>query len=165
MIDALTRRMAALAGLALAAAVALWWLGSTRLALDSGSDASRSADAALQLLWLVRGMALVLLGTRVAALRGWAPGLAVALGLVAPAWPLVVLAWSASAAPFGHVALLELLLLAGCLMLPLLGLGLRRALRQTSVADGLGDALGTVVGAALAAAVWFTRGLWALPSS
>lgn len=163
MSDALARRLAALAGLALAAAVAIWWLASTRLALDSGADASRSADHALQALWLARSMALVMLSVRVAAGRGWRPGLAVALGLVAPAWPLVVLAGSASAAPLAQVALLELLLLAGCLVLPLIGLGLRRALRRMSLADGLGDAIGTLVGAALAAALWFTRGLWALP--
>ena len=47
MSDAAARRLDAMTGLALAAAVAVWWLGSTRLALDHGSDASRCADDAL----------------------------------------------------------------------------------------------------------------------
>lgn len=159
--EALPRRLAAMAGLALAAAIALWWLGSTRLAMAHGSDASRSASDALQTLWLVRGMALAMLSVRVGALRGWRPGSAAALGLVVPSWPLVVLAWSASTAPWTHVALAEFLLLAACLALPPIGLGLRRALRQAELAD----VVGTAVGTALAASVWLARSLWILPAA
>ena len=46
-------RLSALTGLALAATVALWWLGSTRIALDQAGDASRAAAAALLALWVV----------------------------------------------------------------------------------------------------------------
>ena len=41
MTDGLTHRLAALTGLALAAVVAIWWLGGTHRALDDGSDATR----------------------------------------------------------------------------------------------------------------------------
>ena len=158
MSEALVRRLSAISGLALAAAVALWWLGSTRLALDHGSDASRSAADALQALWLVRGMALALLCMRVSALRGWRPGAAAGLVLIAPSWPLVVLAWSASTVSLMHAALTELLLLTGCLALPFVGVGLRRALRQAELADVVGTAVGTV----LAASAWLSRGSWTL---
>lgn len=161
MMELLDRRLAAVSGLAISAAVALWWLGSTRLALDNGSDASRPASHALLALWCVRGMALAVLSVRVAALRGWGPGAAAALGLVAPSWPLVVLAWSASTATLVQVVLAEALLLAAGLTLPLIGQGLRRTLRRADLAE----ATGTAVGSALAATVWLTRGLWTLPSS
>jgi hypothetical protein len=148
-------------GLALAAAVALWWLGSTRLALDRGSDASRSAADALQALWLTRGMVLAVLGVSVGALLGWRPGVTVVLALVAPSWPLVVLAWSASTVPLVHAALAETFLVTAGFALPLIGLGLRRALRQAELADIVGAA----VGIALAACVWVTRGFWIPPLS
>lgn len=159
--DVLARRVSALSGIAIAAALALWWLGSSRLALDDGADASRPAADALHALWLVRAMALALLGLRVGALGGWRAGAAAGLVLVAPAWPVLVLAWSASAAPLAQVVLAELLLLAACGVLPLLGLGLHRLLRQASLAE----ATATLAGVALAAALWFTRGLWALPAA
>jgi hypothetical protein len=159
--QALTRRLAAMTGLTLAAAVALWWLGSTRLALAGGSDASRSSADALQALLLVRGMALAMLSVRIGALGGWRAGAAVALALIAPAWPLVLLAWSASTTPLTQLALSESLLLAAGLALPLIGLGLRRALRQAEPAE----VVATAVGVALAASVWAARGLWTLPLS
>lgn len=154
MSEALDRRLAAVTGLALTAAVAAWWLGSTHLALDQGSDASRSAADALQALWLVRGMAVALLSVRGGAVRGWQHAAQAAVGLIAPAWPLLVLLWSASTLSLAQVALMESLLLAAALVLPLLGLGLRRALKQTALAD----VAATGVGAALLAALWFARG-------
>lgn len=156
--EALARRLAALSGLALAVVVAVWWLGSTRLALDDGADSSRSAAQALLALWLARAMVLALLGVRFGASRGWQAGTAAGLGWVAPSWPVLLLAWSASAAPLLQVALAELALLAASLALPLIGLGLRRALRQAEFAD----LAATTVGAALAALLWFTQAAWAL---
>ena len=155
------RRLAAWAGLAIAAAVAVWWLGSTRLALDHRSDASRPALGALHALWLVRGMALALLCVRVGAVRGWGPGMALAMALILPSWPVVVLAWSASTAAWPLVALAELVLLAGGMALPLIGLGLRRALPQPHLAE----AAATALGAALTSGLWLTRGQWSLPLS
>ena len=155
------RRLAAMTGLALAAAVALWWLGSTHLALDKGTDASRPSADALNALWLVRALVLAIVGVRVGASRGWRPGAAATLGLIAPSWPVVVLAWSASTAPLTPVALAESSLLAAGAALPLIGLGLRRVLRQAELAD----IAATAVGVALAALVWFAHGHWPLPPS
>ena len=53
MTEAPTHRLAAMTGLALAAAIAVWWLGSTRLALDHGADAGRSGADALHALLLI----------------------------------------------------------------------------------------------------------------
>jgi hypothetical protein len=156
--ETLARRLAAITGLALAAAIALWWLGSTRLALDQASDASRPATDTLNALGLVRGMVLAILGVRVGASCGWRAGVAAAMLLVAPSWPVLALAWSASAAPWTQLALTELLLLSACVALPLLGHGLSRALRQAELVE----VIGTGVGAALAASVWLTRGAWPL---
>jgi hypothetical protein len=161
MSDTLGRRAAAATGLTLATAVALWWLGSSRIALDRGSDASRCAADALQALWVIRGMVLALLGLRLGALPGGRAGTAAALALVAPAWPVAVLAWSASALPAAQVALAEGLLLAGCAILPWVGQGLRHLLPRADAAELAATALGT----ALAAAVWLGRGVWALPLS
>lgn len=156
--EAWDRRLAAWTGLAIAAAVAFWWLGGTRLALDHRSDASRPAVGALHGLWLVRGMALAMLCVRVSALRGWRPGSALAVALIVPSWPMVVLAWSASTTAWPLVALAELVLLAGGMALPLIGLGVRRMLSQPQLAE----AAGTTLGAALTATLWFMRGQWSL---
>ena len=66
-------RSFAIAGVVVAGAVAAWWLGSSRLALDHGTDAGRSADLALSALWLVRGIAVAVIGIRAGALYGWRP--------------------------------------------------------------------------------------------
>lgn len=157
--DVLHRRGAALSGLALTAAVALWWLGSSRLAMEDGADADRAAADALLALWLARGMAVALLGLRVGALQGWRPGAMATMALIAPAWPLLVLVWSASTLPPEQVMLAEMVLLAASLVLPLIGLGLLKLLRDAERAEPMA----TAAGALLAASVWLTRGLWALP--
>ena len=158
--DALDRRLAALTGLAIAAAVALWWLGSTRLALDHGADASRSAADALQALGLARALALPLLGVPLGARCGWRAGSVAALGLLAPAWPVLVVVWSASRAGWFPLLLAEGALLAAGLALPAIGLGVRRGLRRPELVDAV--AMGT--GAALMAPVWLARGGWVFPS-
>jgi hypothetical protein len=152
-------RPAAMTGLALAVALAVWWLTSTRLALDHGTDASRSATDGLNALWLVRSMALAMLSVRAGALFGWRRGAKAGLGLIAPSWPLVALAWSAGATPLTRVALAELVLLAGGAALPLIGLFLRRSLRSVELAV----VAGTGVGTALAAALWVASGSAYLP--
>ena len=149
----------AIGGLVLAAAVALWWMASTRLALDDGSDASHRAVGMLLALWLLRGMALALLSLRAGALHGWRVGMGHSLALIAPAWPLLVLAWNASTLTLTKMALAEgLLLLAGA-VLPLLGHGVGRVLRRLDLAE----ATATLLGTGLAAALWCSSGLWALP--
>ncbi|MEP7182737.1 MAG: hypothetical protein ABI886_11150 [Betaproteobacteria bacterium] len=158
--EAPAHRLAAMTGLALAAAIAVWWLGSTRLALDHGTEAGRCADDALQALLLVRVTALAIVGVRVGALRGFRPGVTAGLGLIAPSWPVVVLAWSAGTSLATHVALTEVLLLAISVALPMVGLGLQRLLRNAELAV----VTGTVLGTALVALAWVTRGFWYLPS-
>ena len=155
----MARRVDEIAGLALAAAITLWWLGRTRLALEDGSDPAGSATDALHALLLVRGMAVGVAGVRVGASLGWGSGAAASLGLVAPSWPLLVLAWSASTTPLWRVALAESMLLAAALVLPAVGSGLRRVIPRADLAATMGTALG----AALAAFLWFARGWPALP--
>jgi hypothetical protein len=150
------RRTAAVCGLACAAAVALWWLFSSRLALAQGADARRCSAEALQALWLVRMLALALSGPRVAALQGWQAGVANGLGLVSPAWPVVVLAWSASTLPVAAVAGSELLLLLGVAALALPGWALRRA----ALRPALVEPAATLLAVAAAGALWAARGLW-----
>lgn len=147
---------AALAGLLVAAAIATWWLGSTRLALADAADASRAAAQALLALWLARATLLALLGLRLGALRGWRPGAAAMLALIAPAWPVMVLAWHAGTAGLAAAVLSEVLLLTAGLALPLVGAGLRRTLPQA----GAADSLGTAVGAAMVGGLWLARGQW-----
>ena len=146
-------------GLALAAAIAVWWLGSTRLALDHGTDASRSAAEALYALLLARGTSLAVLSVRAGALYGWRRGVTAGLGLILPSWPLVALAWSASTISLMQIALVEFLLLAGSAALPLIGLFLRRSLRTMELAV----IAGTGVGTALAAALWGASTYMPLP--
>lgn len=160
MSEARSRRLAAATGLALAAAVALWWLGSTRTALDRGSDAAAASAAALQAAWLVRGMAVAIFGLRVGALRGWRAGGVTSLAIVAPMWPVLVVAWSASTAPLPPLLMAELLLLAACAAVPLAGSGLRRLLRRPDAAD----LAATAIGCALATAIWLPPGPWAAPA-
>jgi len=159
--DLPARRLAAFGGLAIAAAVALWWLGSTRLALEHGADPGRPSVQALQALWVVRAMAIALLAVRVAASQRWGAGVETALALVAPAWPLVMLAWSASSVPLIQVVLMEMALLAAAALMPLLGAGIGRLLQRSEGAV----LAGTAAGVGLAALAWLAQGLWALPPS
>ncbi len=144
-------RSFAIAGVVVAGAVAAWWLGSSRLALDHGTDAGRSAGLALSALWLVRGVALAVTGIRAGALYGWRPAVHAGLALIAPSWPVVALAWSAGTAPATLVALAELSLLAASAALPAVGFLLTRLLRRAELAIVVGTAGGTT----LAAALWF----------
>jgi hypothetical protein len=154
-------RPGALTGVVLALAIATWWLGSTRLALDHGTDAGRSAALALRTLWLARGMALALLCVRTGALYGWRRGAIAGLVLLSPAWPLVALAWSASATPLLDVVAAELLLIAAAAAVPSIGVLVRRALPRADVAVVAGTGIGTV----LAAALWLASGSAYLPLS
>jgi hypothetical protein len=148
-------------GLVLAAATATWWLGSTRLALDNGADPARCARDTLQALLLVRGTAVAFVAVRVGGLSGLRAGIAAALALIAPAWPLVLLAWSASAVGLSRVILAECMLVAVSTALPLIGVGLRRWLRSAELAV----LAGTGVGAALAVSAWLTLGVFFGPSA
>ncbi|EHR70342.1 hypothetical protein BurJ1DRAFT_1474 [Burkholderiales bacterium JOSHI_001] len=150
------RRLLALAGLLLTLALATWWLGSTRLVLDRGGDTARVAADALSATWLLRAMGLALVAPALGALRGARQAGAAALALLAPAWPLVVLAWSASALAALRPALTEASLVAVALALPWLGQALRRGLPRGDLALPLASAAGV----AGAAALWAARSGW-----
>jgi len=106
-------------------------------------------------------MVLAPLGLRAGALSGWRAGAAAAALLLAPAWPLLILVWSASTVPLLPAALVELSLLSAGVVLPLLGQGLRRALGRPELAEVVATALGL----ALASTAWVLRDLsvWAQP--
>jgi hypothetical protein len=158
--EPLVRRFAAISGFVLAAAFALWWLGSARLAIDHGADAARSSADALYLAWLVRALLVPVLGARIGALRGWRQGAASSLAIVAPSWPVVVMAWSASTVPLAQAILAEVFLLAEAMLLPLVGQGLRRVLPRSELAVAIASAIGV----ALAAALWLGHDRWSLAS-
>jgi hypothetical protein len=150
-------RWAALGGLALTAALALWWLGSTRLALIQSADAARPSAQVLQALFVLRALALALWGPRVAAAGGARAGWQATLALVVPAWPLVVLAGSASVLSPWTLLLAEAALLAAAGLLPVLG----HALRHLPGTSDRAELAATTAGVLLAAALWSSRGLWA----
>ena len=153
------RRLTALSGLALAAALGVWWLGSARLAIDRGADAGRASEDVLQVAWLVRALVVPTLAVRVAALAGWRAGASVALAMVVPAWPVLVLAWAASAAPLWRVMLAESVLVGAALVLPMAGRGVRRAMARADAVEPVATAVGLV----LAAAAWLAHDRWAFP--
>jgi len=155
------RRVAAVTGVALAAAAALWWLAASRLALERGADAARAAALMLQALALARALALALWLPRAAMAQGlraaWLDGLA----LAAPAWPLVALAASASTLPALRVLLVEALLVVATAVLPLAALASGRLLPRRAQAEPA-DLAALFGGALLAAALWYAHGRWPL---
>jgi hypothetical protein len=156
MSDTFGRRFAAMSGLALAAVFAVWWLGSMRLAIDRGSDAGRGSADALQIAWLVRALIVPVLAMRIGALRGWRAGAVASLAIVAPSWPVVAMAWSASSAALAQTVLAEAILLAAAVVLPLTGPALRRVLPRPDLVAPIASCLGV----ALAAGVWFGHDRW-----
>ncbi len=146
-------RSAALAGWALAAAVALWWLSGSALALERGADAARYAGQAAAAGLLARALALLLLGLRVGAVHGGRAGSVTLLLLTAPSWPVSLLTWMAGTAPPWPTLGAEAALVAGALLLPRAGAWIARA---RSLA-GHAEAVATFAGVALAAAGWALR--------
>ncbi|MEP7140454.1 MAG: hypothetical protein ABI745_12545 [Caldimonas sp.] len=147
--ETFARRFASLSGLALAAVLAVWWLGSTRIAIDRGADPGRSSTEILQMAWLARAMLVPALTVRAGALRGWRDGAASATALIVPSWPVVALAGSASVVSPWALAFTECLLLAGAIALPAIGLGLRRVVPRADVAEALASMVGVVLAASL----------------
>ena len=158
--ETLASRFAALSGLMLAAGLATWWLGSARLAIDQGADAARSSADALHAAWLARALLVPLLALRIGALRGWQGGASASLAMIAPSWPVVAMAWSASAVALGQSLLAEAFLLVEALALPLVGQGLRRVVPRSDLVEPIASALGV----ALTATLWLAHERWALPS-
>lgn len=146
----MTLRLGLVLGLVLATAVAVWWLAATRIALDAGTEAAVLAGQALLLLSLARPMLISVLGLRTAALSGPAEGCRAALPIVTTAWPVVALAWLASADGLARTLFIEAALIAYALAVPVVG-GL--LVRLTGRRAWIGAAA-TATGVALACAVW-----------
>jgi hypothetical protein len=142
-------------GVLVAAAAALWWLASTRLALGADADTARVADQGTQALWLARALLLAVLAPRLGAWLSWRAAAATGLVLLAPAWPLGVLMVSAGSAAITPTLRAEGLLLVAAVVLPGLGQGLRRLPGSGPYAD----AAATLLGIALASGLWHGRHL------
>jgi len=150
-------RIGVVLGLALAAAVSVWWLAATRIALAAGADPSMLAAQALLVLNLVRPMLISVLGLRTAALDGLAGGVRASVPVVSVAWPVVALAWLASADGLARTLLLEIALIAYAIAVPFAGSLVARLTGRRSWSG----AVATGIGVALACAVWLLgAALW-----
>lgn len=147
------RRSAALSGWTLAAALAIWWLAGSALALERGADAGRLAAQAGAAGLLARALALLLLGLRVGAVHGAREGGLTMLLLAAPSWPVSLLAWMAGPGPLRTLLLGEAALLLAALSLPWVGAHLARS----RALEGHADTVATLLGVALAATLWALR--------
>lgn len=155
------QRLLALIGVAVAAAVTLWWLGASRLAIARGADAGPVAVDALNALLLARAMVLALCIGHGGGSTGSSAARSDSLVLLAPAWPVAVLAWSASRVSAAQLLASEASLLLAALVLP----GLAGALRRAWPGDDRGRLAGTTVGVVLALGCWLSYRYWALSPS
>ena len=108
----------------------------------------------------MRALLVPVLGVRIGALFGWRAGAAVSLAIVAPSWPVVAMAWSASAVSPVQLMLAEGFVLVEALAVPLVGQALRRFVPRPEIAEPVAS----VIGVALAAALWLSHDRWAFPS-
>lgn len=152
----MTARLGLMLGLLVAAAIGTWWLAATRVALVGGGATATLAGQALFALSVARPMLVGIVGLRTAALGGFGAGSRTAVPVVLAAWPLVALAWLASAASLAHTLTIEVALLGYALLVAALGHGLRRALRS----GRWPAAVTTLLGITLAAGAWLLSGLW-----
>lgn len=151
----MTLRIGVLLGLTLATAVSVWWLAATRIVLAAGTDAALLASQALMILSLARPMLVSVLGLRTAASGGVGEGIRAAVPVVTVAWPVIALAWLASAESLAHTLLLETALVAYAIAVPLAGALLTRLTGRRARTR----ALATAIGIALACGVWLLRDL------
>lgn len=152
----MSARLGLLLGLLLAGAVATWWLAAVRGVLEAGGDPALLATQALFALSVARPMVVCVVASRAAALDGYTAGLRAALPVVIAAWPLVGLAWLASADSLARTVAIEAALAGWTLLLPAAGHVLRRGLRDRARAASVA----TAVGVALACAVWLLAATW-----
>lgn len=181
----MTARGALALGLALAAAVAVWWLGSAAIALRSASPVAPVARDLLIALLTVRALAIAVTGVEVGRSASWREASG-ALALVAAAgWPLVLVGQWASDVPPWPVVVAEIGLLGLAAAMAALGgavaavLGkMRRAPPSTGAPRGTSSTLETLpspaappslealrpaayaAGLLVAVALWWQRALW-----
>jgi hypothetical protein len=152
----MSARLGLLLGLLLAGAVGTWWLAAVRGVLEAGGDPALLATQVLFALSVARPMVVSVVASRAAALDGYAAGANAALPVVIAAWPLVALAWLASADGLPRTVAIEAALAGQALLLPLAGQALRRGLRDRARAASVA----TAIGVALACAVWLLAAAW-----
>jgi hypothetical protein len=143
-------------GLLLASSVATWWLAAVRGVLEAGGDPALLATQALFALSVARTMVVSVVASRAAALDGYVAGMRAALPVVIAAWPLVALAWLASADSLARTVAIEAALAGWALLTSLVGHMLGRGLRDRTRAASVA----TAVGVAVACAVWLLAATW-----
>jgi hypothetical protein len=154
--ELLHTRLGFLIGLLIAAVVAAWWLGASRIALTQGGGTSAIAQSALIGLWLTRAMALAPFALRAGALGGARSALVASFALLLVSWPLVLAAWQASMLPATRLLLGEGALLAGGGLLALIGATLPTLFRSARNALIIATMLGVVI----SVATWSWGGAW-----
>ena len=152
----MTPRLGVVLGLLLAAAIGTWWLAATRGALGGSGDPAALASVALFVSSLARGMLVSVVALRAAAIGGFGAGARTALPVVTAAWPVVALAWLASADSLARTLIIEVALVAFALVAALVGHGLAVAAARRAWTVQLA----TVLGIALACGVWLASGAW-----
>jgi hypothetical protein len=152
----MSTRLGLALGITLATATAVWWLGASRVAIQSGGDTALLAAQALLVLGVLRAMLIAVSAPRVAARDGYSAGVRSALPIVTTAWPVVALAWAASADSVVRTVLIEVALLGGALAVPVTGHVLARWHR--GIASTV--PLATLVGTVLACCVWLLSFHW-----
>jgi hypothetical protein len=152
----MSARLGLTLGLLLAGSVAAWWLAAVRGVLEASGNPALLATQALFALSVARPMVVGVVASRAAALDGYVAGLRTALPVVIAAWPLVALAWLASADSLPRTVAIEAALAGWALLTPLAGQVLGRGLRDRARAASVA----TAVGVALACAVWLLSAAW-----
>ena len=152
----MSARLGLLLGLLLAGTVATWWLAAVRGVLEASGDPALLATQALFALSVARPMLVSVVASRAAALDGYAAGMRPALPVVIAAWPLVALAWLASADSLARTVAIEAALAGWALLTVLVGHVLGRGWRDRARAANVA----TAVGVALACAVWLLAATW-----
>jgi hypothetical protein len=152
----MSARLGLTLGLLLAGSIATWWLAAVRGVLQANGDPALIATQALFALSVARPMVVSVVASRAAALDGYAAGVRAAVPVVIAAWPLVALAWLASADSLPRTVAIEAALAGQALLTPLAGHALRRGLRDRDRAASVA----TAIGIALACAVWLLAATW-----
>lgn len=152
----MSTRLGLALGITLATAAAVWWLGASRVAIQSDGDTALLAAQALLVLGVLRAMLIAVSAPRVAARDGYSAGVHSAIPIVTTAWPVVALAWMASADSVARTMMVEGALLGGALAAPVAGHVLARWRRDSASAVPLA----TVAGVALACCVWLLSVHW-----
>jgi hypothetical protein len=152
----MSTRLGLALGITLATATAAWWLGASRVAIQGGGDTALLAAQVLFVLGMLRAMLIAVSAPRVAARDGYAAGVRSAIPIVTTAWPVVALAWAASADSVARTLLVEGALLCGALAAPVAGHVLARWRQDSASAVPLA----TLAGVALASCVWWLSVNW-----